>query len=60
MFRVLLVSSLAALLFIYVFMPSLWKAIIAVDDCLDAHESGKALVASRMFLTSPSDLKTIR
>jgi hypothetical protein len=42
------VSSLAALLFVYIFMPSLWTAMMAVDDSLDRHESGVALVASRM------------
>jgi hypothetical protein len=47
MLSLLLVSSLAALLFIYFSMPSLWQAIIAVDDYLDAHEAGHALVASR-------------
>jgi len=40
-------SSLAALLFVYFFMPALWISIMAADDSLDAHESGLAMVASR-------------
>lgn len=49
MFVLMAVSSLTALLFIYIFMPSLWTSIMAVDDSLDRHELGVALVASRMF-----------
>jgi len=44
---ILLLSSLGSLLFIYLFMPNLWMSIMAMDDSLDAHESGLALVASR-------------
>ncbi|KAF8639902.1 hypothetical protein AX17_001153 [Amanita inopinata Kibby_2008] len=40
-------SSLLALLFVYVFLPSLWRSLMIVDDTLDAHEAGLALVASR-------------
>jgi hypothetical protein len=40
-------SSLAALLFVYLFMPALWLSIMSVDESLDAHEAGLALVASR-------------
>lgn len=46
-------SSLAALLFVYLFMPALWLSIMSVDESLDAHEAGLALVASR---TSPCSL----
>jgi hypothetical protein len=45
----IMLSSLAALLFVYVFMPALWLSIMAVDDSLDAHEAGLAVVASRML-----------
>lgn len=41
-------SSVAALLFVYIFMPALWLSIISVDESLDAHEAGLAVVASRM------------
>jgi hypothetical protein len=41
-------SFLAALLFIYIFMPDLWLSIMSMDESLDSHESGLALVASRM------------
>ena len=30
-------------------MPALWLSIMSIDESLDAHESGLALVASRMF-----------
>jgi hypothetical protein len=33
-------------------MPSLWASIMAVDDSLDCHESGVALVASRMIISN--------
>ena len=49
MLAIMALSSFAALLFIYLFMPSLWASIMAVDDSLDCHESGVALVASRMI-----------
>ncbi|KAF8204853.1 hypothetical protein BJ912DRAFT_1052173 [Pholiota molesta] len=47
MLALMTLSSLAALLFVYIFMPALWHSIIAVDDSLDAHEGGLAVVASR-------------
>jgi hypothetical protein len=47
MLALLLATSLAAVFFIYLFIPSLWMSIMAADDYLDAHESGLALVASR-------------
>jgi hypothetical protein len=49
MFVLMAVSSLTALLFVYIFMPSLWTSMMAVDDSLDHHESGVTLVASRMY-----------
>ncbi|KAG5716064.1 hypothetical protein E4T56_gene10790 [Termitomyces sp. T112] len=47
MLALMMLSSLAALLFVYIFMPALWISIMAVDDSLDAHETGITLVASR-------------
>ncbi|KAF9534983.1 hypothetical protein CPB83DRAFT_843281 [Crepidotus variabilis] len=47
MLAIMVLSSLAALLFVYVFMPALWASIMALDDSLDRHEAGIALVASR-------------
>jgi hypothetical protein len=47
MLVVTLLGSLVALLAVYLFMPALWLAILAVDDSFDAHESAYALVASR-------------
>ncbi|KIM45914.1 hypothetical protein M413DRAFT_440968, partial [Hebeloma cylindrosporum] len=49
-------SSLAALLFVYLFMPALWLSIMSADDSLDAHEAGLALVASRMSPCPPCRL----
>ena len=48
MLGLMALSSLAALLFIYIFMPGLWLSIMSIDESLDSHESGLALVASRM------------
>lgn len=48
MLALMVLSSIAALLFVYIFMPALWLSIIAVDESLDAHEAGLAMVASRM------------
>ncbi|KAF8803774.1 hypothetical protein BYT27DRAFT_7195114 [Phlegmacium glaucopus] len=45
MLALMALSSLAALLFVYIFMPGLWLSIMSVDESLDAHESGLALVA---------------
>ncbi|KIK08477.1 hypothetical protein K443DRAFT_672495 [Laccaria amethystina LaAM-08-1] len=47
MLALMTLSSLAALLFVYVFMPALWLSIMSADESLDTHESGLALVASR-------------
>ncbi|KAH9482946.1 hypothetical protein JR316_0005046 [Psilocybe cubensis] len=47
MLALMALSSVAALLFVYIFMPALWMSIMSVDESLDAHESGLALVASR-------------
>lgn len=47
MLALMTLSSLAALLFVYVFMPALWLSVMSADESLDAHESGLALVASR-------------
>ncbi|KAJ2933468.1 hypothetical protein H1R20_g3635, partial [Candolleomyces eurysporus] len=47
MFAVLFLSSLAALLFVYVCLPAIWVVIMAGDDALDAHEAGYMLVSSR-------------
>ncbi|KAG6831874.1 hypothetical protein H0H92_006991 [Tricholoma furcatifolium] len=47
MLALMMLSSLAALLFVYIFMPALWLSIMAVDDSLDAHETDIAVVASR-------------
>ena len=48
MLGLMALSFLAALLFIYIFMPDLWLSIMSIDESLDSHESGLALVASRM------------
>lgn len=32
-------------------MPGLWLSIMSIDESLDSHESGLALVASRMFFS---------
>ncbi|KAF5322910.1 hypothetical protein D9619_001051 [Psilocybe cf. subviscida] len=47
MLALMALSSVAALLFVYIFMPALWLSIISVDESLDAHEAGLAVVASR-------------
>ncbi|KAF8873865.1 hypothetical protein CPB84DRAFT_1715864 [Gymnopilus junonius] len=47
MLALMVLSSVATLLFVYIFMPALWLSIVASDESLDAHESGLALVASR-------------
>jgi len=47
MLALMALSSIAALLFVYIFMPALWASIMAVDEALDAHEAGLAVVASR-------------
>ena len=47
MLALMALSSVAAILFVYIFMPALWVSIMAVDDSLDAHEAGLAVVASR-------------
>ncbi|EFI27748.1 hypothetical protein CC1G_14671 [Coprinopsis cinerea okayama7 len=47
MFTVIFLSSLAALLLVYICIPAVWFALMAGDDTLDAHESGLMLVASR-------------
>jgi hypothetical protein len=54
MLALMTLSSLAALLFVYVFMPALWLSIMSADESLDAHESGLALVASRTHSFSDS------
>jgi hypothetical protein len=48
MLALMALSFLAALLFVYIFMPGLWLSIMSIDESLDSHESGLALVASRM------------
>ncbi|KAF8974691.1 hypothetical protein BDZ97DRAFT_1774896 [Flammula alnicola] len=47
MLALMALSSFTALLFVYIFMPALWLSIMSVDESLDAHEAGLALVASR-------------
>jgi hypothetical protein len=47
MLALMTLSSVAAILFVYIFMPALWLSIMAVDDSLDAHEAGLTVVASR-------------
>ncbi|KAF5369810.1 hypothetical protein D9758_001352 [Tetrapyrgos nigripes] len=47
MFTFTLSSFLAALLFVYLFMPAVWLSIISVDGVLDAREAGLAVVAAR-------------
>ncbi len=42
-----LATALTVLLFIYLFMPSLWLAIMAVDESFDVHQSGLTAVAAR-------------
>lgn len=49
MLALMVLSSVATLLFVYIFMPALWLSIVATDESLDAHESGLAFVASRMY-----------
>ncbi|KAL1721414.1 hypothetical protein EV715DRAFT_271351 [Schizophyllum commune] len=41
-----MLSSLAALLVVYLFMPALWLSFLN-DDPFDYHEHGRTLVASR-------------
>ena len=41
-------SSAVALVFVYFFLPALWRSLMIVDENLDAHEAGLTLVASRM------------
>ena len=52
-------SLLVALLFVYLFMPALWAYIIALDDSLDAHESGLAVVAARSYCFLQSSEKML-
>ncbi|KAK2466423.1 hypothetical protein APHAL10511_002065 [Amanita phalloides] len=40
-------SSIAALVFVYFFLPAVWRSLMIVDEALDAHEAGVTLVASR-------------
>ncbi|CAA7260268.1 unnamed protein product [Cyclocybe aegerita] len=47
MLALMTLTSCAALLFVYIFMPALWLSIMSADESLDAHESGLALVAAR-------------
>ncbi|KAF8225424.1 hypothetical protein L208DRAFT_1408505 [Tricholoma matsutake] len=47
MLAFMMLSSVAAILFVYIFMPALWLSIMAVDESLDAHEAGLAVVASK-------------
>ncbi|KAF9468915.1 hypothetical protein BDZ94DRAFT_1129821, partial [Collybia nuda] len=47
MLPLMVLSSIAALLFVYIFMPALWLSITAGDESLDAHEAGLAVVAAR-------------
>ena len=53
MVAVFLVTFFAALFFVYLYIPSVWMSIMAIDESLDPHESGPALVASckSLFLT---------
>ncbi|KAG7096685.1 hypothetical protein E1B28_004099 [Marasmius oreades] len=39
-------SLFAALIFVYLFMPALWRAITSADDC-DVHQASLAVVAAR-------------
>lgn len=50
MLALMMLSSIAALLFVYIFMPALWLSIMAFDESLDAHEAGLAVVASSKLL----------
>ena len=50
MLALTLLAALAVLLIVYLFMPALWLAILAVDESLEPHESGLAVVASRSSL----------
>ena len=52
MLALMMLSSFAALLFIYIFMPALWLSIMAVDETLDAHEAGLAVVASSRYFSA--------
>ncbi|KAM6495649.1 hypothetical protein JOM56_008355 [Amanita muscaria] len=40
-------SAATALVFVHLFLPVLWRSLVVVDETLDAHEAGLALVASR-------------
>ncbi len=46
MLALVLASALTAILFVYLFMPALWHAIMAIDE-FDAHESSLTAVAAR-------------
>jgi len=52
MLALMALSSIAALLFVYIFMPALWLSFMAFDDSLDAHEASLAVVASRKLLST--------
>ena len=56
MLALMTLSSVAALLFVYIFMPALWLSIMAVDESLDAHEAGLAVVASRKHIFTYLDV----
>jgi hypothetical protein len=50
MLALLLVSLISAFVLLCLFVPSVRMSIMAVDDSLDAHEAGLALVAARMCI----------
>jgi len=47
MLAMLLVSLICAFVLLCLFVPSVRMSIMAVDESLDAHEAGLALVAAR-------------
>jgi hypothetical protein len=47
MLAMLLVSCLSAFVLLCLFIPSVRMSIMAMDESLDAHEAGLALVAAR-------------
>ena len=50
MLALLLVSLISAFILLCLFFPSVRMSIMAVDESLDAHEAGLALVAARMCI----------
>jgi hypothetical protein len=58
MLAMLLVSLICAFVLLCLFVPSVRMSIMAVDESLDAHEAGLALVAARSCVLSLSKLSS--